>query len=150
MAGEKRFDERRLDPAAYPFHCDIPARFADMDVQGHINNVATAGFYQESRLIFHREAMGHVPDGGDWAPVVASLNITFLREINYPVTVDVGVGVGRIGRTSFTIEKALFVDGVCHGLADTVTVITRDGAPFALPDEVRAVLEEFRMQGAAD
>ena len=38
----------------YPVHVDILPRYSDVDPQGHINNVAVAEFYQESRLGFHR------------------------------------------------------------------------------------------------
>lgn len=148
MAGEDLDqDEGRRDPAAYPFHCQIPTRFGDMDVQAHINNVATVGFYQEARVQFHWEHLHHTPAHAGWAPVVANLNITFLKEISYPATVTVGVAVGRIGRSSFTLVKGLFGDdGECLGLAETVTVVTSGGRSMPIPDELRARLEEARLK----
>ena len=134
-------DEGRRELATYPFHCQIQSRFGDMDIQGHINNVATVGFYQEARVQFHWEHLHHTPAHGGWAPVVANLNITFLKEISYPSTVTVGVAVGRIGRSSFTLVKGLFDDhGECLGLAETVTVVTSGGRSTPIPDELRARL----------
>ena len=38
----------------YPVTVEILTRYSDIDPQHHINNVAVAQFYQESRLGFHR------------------------------------------------------------------------------------------------
>lgn len=143
---DDRPERRQL--SAYPFHCDIPTRFGDMDVQAHINNVAIARFYEEARVQFHRARLGRAaaPRTDDWSTVVAALNLTFLKEIPYPSTATVGVAIGRVGRTSFTVIMGLFVGEDCVGLCETVTVIVARGKPLELPEEIRAQLAEAALR----
>jgi acyl-CoA thioester hydrolase len=39
-------DARRRDPAAYPASQTLETRFGDMDVNGHLNNVAFARLFE--------------------------------------------------------------------------------------------------------
>jgi len=145
-------DERpeRRQRSAYAFHCDIPTRFGDMDVQAHINNVAIARFYEEARVQFHRARLGRAaaPRTDEWSTVVAANNLTFLKEVNYPSTVTVGVAIGRVGRTSFTVVMGLFVGEDCVGLCETVTVIVAHGRPMELPLEMREQLAASSFPGS--
>jgi len=43
----------RLDPATYPHHDIIQTRFQDLDVLGHINNVAWAALFETARVRFY-------------------------------------------------------------------------------------------------
>ena len=43
----------RLDPAAYRLRLTIPTRYGDMDANAHLNNVAIARLFEESRVRFH-------------------------------------------------------------------------------------------------
>jgi acyl-CoA thioester hydrolase len=141
MADRDDRPERR-QRSAYAFHCDIPTRFGDMDVQAHINNVAIARFYEEARVQFHRARLGlaPAPRTDEWSTVVAAINIAFLKEVPYPSTVTVGVAIGRVGRTSFTVVMGLFLGEDCVGLCETVTVIVAHGGPLELPAEIREQL----------
>ncbi len=47
----------------FPISIELATRFDDMDLQGHINNVAIANLYQESRLQFHRKLFEEVRKG---------------------------------------------------------------------------------------
>ena len=114
-----------------------------MDVQAHINNVAIARFYEEARVQFHRARLGRAagPRTDEWSTVVANINLTFRKEIPYPSTLTVGVAIGRVGRTSFTVVMGLFLGEDCVGLCETVTVIVAHGRPLELPAEIRRQLE---------
>ena len=54
----------RLDPASYPHHDVIQTRFQDLDVLGHINNVAMAGLWRQLDAVLARISAGEpaVPD----------------------------------------------------------------------------------------
>ena len=95
--------------ADYPHVLDIPTRWKDNDVYGHVNNVKFVEFYQEARvqLVFGlaQEHAGSGRDDPDFAVVVGAIDVDyrapmFLREQPY----DVQVWVGRTGRTSFVVE----------------------------------------------
>ena len=44
----------RTDIAAYPFSATTETRFQDLDVLGHINNVAMAALFENGRVRFNR------------------------------------------------------------------------------------------------
>ena len=48
----KVFDPQRLLLASYPYRLPIETQFSDMDVAGHVNNVAVARFYECARARF--------------------------------------------------------------------------------------------------
>jgi acyl-CoA thioester hydrolase len=66
--------------------------------------------------------------------VIASLQIDFLDEVHWPGVVDIGTRVGKIGRSSVTLEQAIFQQGRCVATSRSVIVhvdtTTRRSAPL--------------------
>ncbi|MGR7003190.1 hypothetical protein ACU686_43130 [Yinghuangia aomiensis] len=58
MPPQRRPRSPRLVLANYPHHREIPARFADMDLRRHINNVAIASFYEDGRATLNMRLFG--------------------------------------------------------------------------------------------
>lgn len=131
----------RLRLATYPYATELDTRFGDMDVQGHLNNVALAGLYEEARVRFVSSLfpIHSRPDGQ--RPVLAQATLRYLAEGRYPGRVVAASGVLRIGRTSYVIGQALFQGDVCIGTADIVIVWTASGRPAPIPRELGAALE---------
>src|SRR3546814_7426889 len=88
-----RIDRARLTRAALPFRCEIATRFSDLDVIGHVNNVAAAAILQEgrNRFLHHCELfkLAHAQ------LVVASTLIEYADDLFHPAPVEVGIGVLR-------------------------------------------------------
>jgi acyl-CoA thioester hydrolase len=130
----------RLALDSYAFKTIIEPRFGDMDALRHLNNVALAGIYEEGRLRF-TATFNHGPIGDERArPMLAEVTIRYLAEGRYPGALTVGVGVLKLGRTSYVIGQALFQAGRCIGVADVVVVWTADGRPAPIPDAFRTAL----------
>ncbi|WP_462203091.1 acyl-CoA thioesterase [Frankia sp. CcWB3] len=121
----------------------MPTRFSDMDSFGHLNNVAVASLYEDTRVRLHTRLLRPEDPGGlpGFTPVVAQLSIHYLAEAHYPATYEIGHGISRIGASSFVHSAGLFLDEVCLGLCDTVMVHLVDGVPTPLPPDRRALLE---------
>jgi acyl-CoA thioester hydrolase len=139
----------RLVLGSYPFHLDIPIRLADLDHQRHVNNVRVGEFYQDARVALFRPIVDQhgAPREHGRRIVVAHHAMDFLAELSFPGVVTVGVGVGKLGRSSVEFGCGLFQDGRCAGLAKTVVVhMTREG-PAVLPDPLRAALQTLRLAG---
>ena len=105
----------------YPVKVEILTRFSDIDEQRHINNVAVADFYQESRFGFHRSMKSldfERPRGS--RTLVAHHEMDYLSEIEYPGRIWVGIEVSHIGNTSYTLSSGMFQNKQCVGLASTV------------------------------
>lgn len=139
-----QYDQNRLELANYPFQWVIDTTFGDMDIAGHINNVALSRYYETARsrwLI----AMSGNPEffKSELKTVVAEFTVRFLGEVNFLDQVTVGTGIGRIGNSSFSSEQALFVNGQCVGLSDAAMVLTSGGKPQRITDVFREKMEQF-------
>lgn len=149
-----RPDPLRLRLETYPVIDEIAVRYGDMDANAHLNNLALESLHENARATMNRDLF---PDayrtGGRRLRLVTSQNsVHFLAEAHWPAMIQTGAGVGRIGRTSYVASTALFHDGRCIGVCDTVLVLlggtgdgTGDGAgdsagPTPLPDDFRAAL----------
>jgi acyl-CoA thioester hydrolase len=148
-----RRDPQRLSLASYPLSHSVTARLSDLNAGGHLHTVALASFYDDARDALQRRIFGAGGGAGTgagpasgqdgFALVVAQSSVHYLGEATYPGTYLVGVGVGRVGQTSFTHSAGLFLDGVCLGLCDTVVVHLVDGAPAVIPPPRRAQIEDL-------
>ncbi len=131
----------RLLESAYPEFIRITTRFGDMDINGHLNNVAFAQFFEDARVTFNRTLIfdGDLhPSKRDYRVLVASVAIAYVREGYYGPDVTVGVGVKRIGRSSFEIGAAVFQDGHCLAVHDCTIVYK--GVSEGMPARARDAL----------
>lgn len=140
---------RRFDPSIYPASIDITARFGDMDVGRHLNNVAVARYYEDARVTFNRRVFGPeisaFAEGQGLRILVARVAIDYVREGRYPGLLTVRSGASRIGRTSFGIASALFQDGACLGISDAVIVCASASGPVPVPADIRARLAALQL-----
>ncbi len=135
-----RIDRARLDNTEFPLTISIPTRFADLDLQGHINNAAVSVILQESRVDFDRVIkMASSLDG--LRPMIAGITIEYAAELVHPADIEIGTGVSRIGRTSFTLQQIARQNGRTAIYAETTTVLADKTGPAALPDPLRHNLE---------
>ena len=45
--------------------------------------------------------------------VLGRIEINFLKELQWPGTIEIGTGVAEIGRSSYVFAQAVFIGGVC-------------------------------------
>jgi acyl-CoA thioester hydrolase len=111
----------RLAFDIYPFVTTIQTRYQDLDIMGHVNNVALAGIFETARVRFHRHLGRHPHDSGvRW--LIASVSLNYLQEAHFPSEITVGSAIGSIGNTSWTVMSAAFQGGECVATCDTVVV----------------------------
>lgn len=133
----------RLILERYPCIVTMQTRFADMDPQHHLNNVAIAGLYEDGRVRLNNEIMA-----GGWGSsgprtVAAHVSIAYLREGFYPGEVTLGGGILSVGRSSYVMGQAMFQNGECIGVCDSTLVYREDAGPAPLPEALRATFERF-------
>lgn len=137
-------DSNRLVLENYPYQWVIDTTFGDMDIAGHINNVALARYYETCRSRWLITLTGNNDFfKSDITTVIAEYTIRFLGEVNFPDQVTVGIGIGRIGNSSFSSQQALFVNGQCVGLSDAAMVLTSGGNAHRIDDEMRQKMAAF-------
>ena len=141
---EKPIEESRV---SYPYFLDIPTRWMDNDVYGHVNNVVYYSYFDtvvNSHLIAsgvldirHSSVIG----------LVVESKCTFQKELTYPEVVEAGLRVGRLGNSSVRYEVGLFKSGdqspAATGYFVHVYVDRETRKPVPLPKDMRAALEKL-------
>jgi acyl-CoA thioester hydrolase len=141
----------RLDLNVYPHRVDITARFADIDPLWHLNNVRIIELYQEARISFngvYTREIGPEP-AHSRRVLVARQSIDYLGEVQWPAVVTIGVGVSRVGTTSFSLALAMFHKDKCVGISDTVLVYALDQGPAPIPEALRDALRKKMLPESA-
>jgi acyl-CoA thioester hydrolase len=138
---QKRPSERR---ESYRWFLDIPTRWMDNDVYGHVNNVTYYSYFDTAinRYLIDAGGFDFLND-----PVVGITPETFCRfhaSFAYPELVQAGLRVGRLGTSSVRYEIGLFGVGDTTARADGhfVHVFVKRGAqtPVAIPETLRTAL----------
>lgn len=138
----------RLSPDAYPHTQSVQTRFQDLDVLGHLNNVAFAALFETGRTKFNHQAKlwGALQRRRS---VVAQVEINYLAEGSYPEDVEIACGIGTVGGRSWQILSAMFQGGRCIATCDCAIVMDRDENGGGLPDTFRAELAKWAVREPA-
>jgi acyl-CoA thioester hydrolase len=139
------------------FDCEIQARFRDMNIGGHVDNVEAMRVVDEARIEFFRfapvfgsEAPGllrHSPSGV--TDLMGSQRIEYHQEMRFAPYKPflVRLWISHVGRTSFTVAAELRVAaGHPPALLAESTLVCWDGASQAawpISDAVRADLGTY-------
>jgi acyl-CoA thioester hydrolase len=124
---------------AYPFAHLTETRFADLDLLGHINNVAMAGLFEHGRGMFnHAIDVERRAPGQRW--LIVKVEINYLAESFFPAPVEIASGVSRIGTSSWDIASAAFQNEKCVATCVTTIVLTDKDGSSPIPE---LLLTEF-------
>jgi acyl-CoA thioester hydrolase len=134
--------------AAYPAFVAIATRWIDNDVYGHVNNVVYYAYFDTVVNEHLIRAGGLDIRHGAAIGIVVETACRFHKPLSFPETIDAGLRVARIGRSSVTYEIALFrerdADAAATGRFVHVWVDRERLRPVAVPDPIRAALEALR------
>jgi acyl-CoA thioester hydrolase len=136
----------RLDN--YPLRLKDNVRFADLDVNGHVNNAVYASYFETGRVILVRDTTnGLTPPGTSW--VLVRLDTHFRAELHWPGTIETGLGVLRLGRTSVTFDQVVFSEDKCIASAQATTVLvdTQTRKPTPLPPATIERFQQWMLRG---
>ncbi|MBE2320821.1 acyl-CoA thioesterase [Solirubrobacter sp. CPCC 204708] len=131
----------------FPHVLAIPTRWMDNDVYGHVNNVQYYAYFDTVINEYLIAAGGLDIHAGEAIGVCAESHCTYHAPLAFPTTVNAGLRVSKLSRSSVTYELALH-DGDAAEPAATgwfvhvfVDRVTR--RPVAIPDGIRAALERL-------
>lgn len=129
-------DPALLDPARYPFANAVTTRFADLDPNGHINNVAMAAMFEDSRLRFIGE-IGFPRNAEGARFMVANVTIDYLAQAYYPQGLVCHVAALPGGRSSWSLQQLLLQDDKPVAAARVAIVFTDGERPMAIHSVLR-------------
>lgn len=130
------------------FRTSVSPRWADQDLNGHVNHAAVVTLMEEARILWRSGVPGH-PWPADAPTVVAALELNYRRPVTHGEDLTVDLWVTEIGSSSFTLTCAATQSGLLavQGHTVIVTVSRETGAPRPIEEPVRRWLENFQAQG---
>jgi len=122
--------------------------YRDVDELGHINNISQAMYFDEARFRLSRLVIGRMETHPRL--VTADSRVSYLAEVHYPTEVEIGAGILRLGSSAYDIGQAMFQNGACVAVCTTTFVHAPNGQAQPLPDAMRAILNQFLIDTAAE
>lgn len=128
-------------PAPWAYGVADRVRFGEVDMLGHVNNVAYARWFETIRV-------AHLMDYGisdfndpETKIVIRSIALTYLKEVHLKDDYILTTRARSMRNTSFTMDFAVWVDGQMTTSGEGVIVMLNpDNSKKPLPDAVRATL----------
>ncbi len=90
---------------------EIPTRWADNDVYGHVNNVEYYAFFDTVINRWLIEEGGLDIQSGQVIGLCAESHCIYLAAVSFPEVIEAALRVGHLGRSSVRYELALYRRG---------------------------------------
>ena len=137
----------------YPHMRALPTRWKDNDVYGHVNNVEYYSYFDTVINEYLITEGGLDIAGGDVIGVCAESHCSYHGAITFPETIEAGLRVGHLGRTSVRYEIVLRREGAeepaATGWFVHVFVDRETRKPVDIPGRLRAALEALVVEEPA-
>ena len=91
----------------YPHLADIPTRWNDNDVYGHVNNVEYYGYFDTVINEYLITEGGLDIVAGEAIGLCAESHCSYHGPLSFPAVVEAGLRVGKLGRSSVRYEIGL-------------------------------------------
>jgi len=131
--------------AAYAAFLEIPTRWMDNDVYGHVNNVTYYAYFDTVVNEHLVRAGGLDVERSPAIGVVVETACRFHKALAFPDVLDAGMRVVALGRSSVRYEIALFRQGdddaAASGRFVHVWVDRMSVTPAELPARIREALQ---------
>ena len=133
----------------YAHRLQIPTRWNDNDVYGHVNNVEYYAFFDTVINKFLIEEGGLDILRGDVIGLCAESHCEFKAAFVFPEVVEAGLRVGKLGRSSVRYEIGLFRDDADEPAATGwfvhVFVDRASRRPAEIPAQIRSALARLEV-----
>jgi acyl-CoA thioester hydrolase len=140
-------DPRGLRRGDFPVLRQLPTRWSDDDVYGHVNNVIHYLMFDTAVNGWLIEASGTDIRGLPAIGVVVETGCRYFAELRFPETVTAGIRLERLGTSSVVYQLALFgeraEEPAAVGRFVHVYVDASSRRPMPVPEEIRGALREL-------
>ena len=132
----------------FHFYHLIEVRYGDLDPQGHVNNAKFLTYMEQGRVFYLKQLK--LWEGGsflDIGVILAEVQITFRKAIQFGDPIRVGVRITQIGNKSMTseyrIEDARDASEFASGISVLVAYDYRKHSSVPIPEEWRKAILQF-------
>lgn len=134
--------------AAYRAFRPITTRWMDNDVYGHVNNVVYYSWFDTAVNAYLIEQGVLDIHAGATIGLVIETQCNYFQSLAFPQTIEAGIRVAKLGKSSVRYEVGLFAQGepLCAAKGHFVHVyVDRETRrPVELPAALRSVLETLQ------
>lgn len=103
---------------------ELPVRWGDADVYGHINNVSFVRYVESGRVSYVDDVMKlSLTANMEAAWVLADIQCSFLQQVEYPTLLEICTRVKKLGTKSITLETGLYRHGESEPVLTSVAVM---------------------------
>ncbi len=130
---------------AYRHWHNLPTQWADNDVYGHVNNAVHYRWFDTvvNNWLIDKGLLDI--EHGDPIGLVVETGCRYAASLVYPMTVEIGMMIERLGSSSVTYRLGVFAPGAetaaAEGHFTHVYVDRKSRRPVPLPGEWRRTLE---------
>ncbi len=137
------------DPAGavpWAFRHRLSVRFRDCDAMGHVNHAVYLTYFEQGRLTFWRELTG--APSPHTRVIIARAECDYRAPAHFGDELEIGVSVGDIGRSSFSLVYEIVQVGsgalVASGKTVMVSYDYDAGTSVPLPAATRHLLNHLK------
>src|SRR5437870_11409103 len=105
----------------HAFRHVLQVRFRDCDAMGHVNHAVYLTYFEQCRLTFWRELTGAPSPHA--RVIIARAEWDYLSPAHFGDEIEIGITVGEIGRSSFTLMYDIAKVGGGQAVARGKTVM---------------------------
>jgi acyl-CoA thioester hydrolase len=132
---------------AEPYVLDIPTRWNDNDVYGHVNNTEYYAFFDTAINTYLISEGGLDIHAGPIIGLCVESHCEFKAALEFPDVIEAAVSVGKLGSSSVRYEIVLSSRGASSPAASGyfvhVFVDRETRRPAAIPEPIRAALAKL-------
>lgn len=131
----------------YSLELDLRIDWSEIDLFGHVNNVAILKYIQAARVNY-LEKLGLMPFSHekDIVPILAYTGCQFRKPLFYPGHVTIRSRIDSVGNTSFRILHKMINDRdevIAESEDILVTYNPHKQERLAIPDDLRDIIEKL-------
>jgi acyl-CoA thioesterase FadM len=142
--------------SAFPVLIDETPHYSDLDSSRRIGRDALARWFEDARVSVEYRSFGADITSRERSQIrllLASVNLEVIAPLTVARHYRVGVGVTRIGTSSFTYSYGVFAtadragstEDECVAVGQSTSVHVGESGPAPLPDALRGSLERLRV-----
>ena len=139
--------------ADFPHLLEIPTRWHDNDIYGHVNNVDYYAFFDTVINEWLIREGGLDIHGGATIGLCAESHCKFLAPVSFPETIEAALRVGHLSNRAVRYEIELYTKGIDDPIAEGwfvhVFVDREERKATPIPDNIRASLERLIVKESA-
>ncbi|MEI8324543.1 MAG: thioesterase family protein [Betaproteobacteria bacterium] len=147
MSSPKPANPLASERGDYKVFRSLGTRWMDNDAYGHVNNVVYYSWFDTAVNAWLIEQGALDVQGGAVIGLVVETHCNYFAPLSFPQTVEAGLRVARVGRSSVRYEVGLFAQGAPRAAAQGhfvhVYVDRHSRRPVALADQLKTLLESI-------